>query len=159
MAHERASGINTKFSPRAAFCRGVSDPRRPRDRAPWPRPAVVPSKPPAPLMMGVDVGSIQTPLGIFCKTLHGGARWPPSTAQTLRGGQLGVRHRAISARWPLGGECTVQTLRGARIKTAHHADPALRKPKIYFTMLVCERPLPVVVYLQRASWFERTSNS
>jgi hypothetical protein len=34
----------------------------------------------------------------------------------------------------------VQTLRGARIKTARHADPARRKPKINFIVLGCERP-------------------
>ena len=39
----------------------------------------------------------------------------------------------------------MQTLRGARIKTARHADAARRKPKINFTLLSCERPARVAV--------------
>jgi hypothetical protein len=34
----------------------------------------------------------------------------------------------------------VQALRDAWIKTVRHADAAWRKPKIYFTLLGCERP-------------------
>jgi hypothetical protein len=73
------------------------------------------------------------------QALHGGARCchPPHRVRAVPGWQWA--HRAGSARWPPGGEYAVHARRGAWIKTVRHADAARRKPKIYFTLLGCER--------------------